>query len=247
MPEILVEVCCGNPQDAFTAQQAGAGRIELNMALPLGGLTPSVGLLQVAKQAGIPVIAMIRPRESGFLYSEAEFQAMLLDAKALVKAGADGVAFGFLRADSTIDTERCQKLLEQIGPAQSVFHRAVDLVPSWRDAIDTLCGLGVQRILTSGQQPTALAGAQTLRDMIQYAAGRLEVLPAGGIRQDNVAQLIALTGCTQVHASFQSSYADPSVPADSPIRFGGALPPSEEEYRRSDLDKIQAFVRALPQ
>ena len=94
MKKILLEICCGSADDVFEAARAGADRVELNSAMFLGGLTPSVGTVREAKRAGLPVMAMVRPREGGFCYTEHEFAAMREDAQALLEAGADGIVFG---------------------------------------------------------------------------------------------------------------------------------------------------------
>ncbi|HWR23700.1 MAG TPA: copper homeostasis protein CutC [Feifaniaceae bacterium] len=241
----LVEICCGSADDVFEAAAAGADRAELSAALPLGGLTPSIGQLAAAKTAGLELIAMVRPREGGFCYGAREFDVMLRDAHALLAAGADGVAFGILNGDGTVDAGRCERLLRATGPKQAVFHRAVDVTPDWRAAIDTLCALGFRRVLTSGQAPTAIEGAATIREMIAYANGRIEILPGAGIRPDNVPELVKTTGCTQVHASLRGTRIDASCSVRPDIRFGGALPPSEDTFAVTDPYKVRDFLAAL--
>jgi copper homeostasis protein len=132
MRRINVEICCGSADDVFEAAGAGADRVELNSCLFLGGLTPSIGELLTAKGAGIKIMAMVRPREGGFCYTEREFETMLADAAELLKAGADGIVFGFLHLDGTVDKERCKAMMDVIGDKESVFHRAIDVVPDWR-------------------------------------------------------------------------------------------------------------------
>lgn len=135
---MILEVCCGSAEDVLLAAGAGADRVELNSALFLGGLTPSIGAMEVARQVSIPIMAMVRPREGGFCYSEAEFAAMLADARALLAAGADGIVFGCLHPDGRVDKARCAAMLEVIGEKESVFSRAIDVVPDWREALDVL-------------------------------------------------------------------------------------------------------------
>ncbi|MEG1757338.1 MAG: copper homeostasis protein CutC, partial [Oscillospiraceae bacterium] len=149
---ILIEVCCGSVEDAVNAAQAGANRVELNSALILGGLTPSIGELSAVKERiGIPVICMVRPRGGGFCYTELEFETMKRDAAALIKEGADGIAFGFLNQDGGLDIDRTARFIETVCPGEAVFHRAFDsMTGSQADAIDKLAAAGVKRILTSG-------------------------------------------------------------------------------------------------
>lgn len=242
---ILVEICCGTADDVFEAAASGADRVELNAALPLGGLTPSMGELVAAKNAGVELVAMVRPREGGFCYSEREFETMLRDARALIAAGADGIVFGILNPGGTVDAERCRQMVKAIGPKQAVFHRAIDVTPDWRAAIDTLCTLGFRRVLTSGQAATALDGAATIREMIAYVAGRIEILPGAGIRAHNVLELIEKTGCTQVHASLRGTRTDSSCSARPDIRFGGTLSASEDVFGATDPHKVLELVTTL--
>ena len=243
----LVEICCGSADDVFEAAAAGADRVELNAALPLGGLTPSIGEVLLSKSAAIDLMVMVRPREGGFCYSVREFETMLRDTRALIAAGADGIVFGILNPDGTVDAERCEQMVKAIGKKQAVFHRAIDVTPDWRAALDTLCSLGIRRVLTSGQAPSAMEGSTTIREMIAYAAGRIELLPGAGIRPNNVLELIRNTGCTQVHASLKGTRIDPSCSSNPNIRFGGMLPASEDIVTITDAHKVRELVAALSQ
>jgi copper homeostasis protein len=202
---MTVEVCCGSLAEAHTAKLAGANRIELNSALSLGGLTPSIGTMRLVKKVGIPAMVMVRPRGGGFFYSDPEFETMLADTQALLEAGAEGIVFGILNVDGTVDEKRCRKMMDAIGGAEAVFHRAMDEVPDWRLALDMLCGLGIRRVLTGGQKLTAEEGSNAIREMLAYAAGRIEILPGGGVRKHNVRTIIEKTGCSQVHFSMRKS------------------------------------------
>lgn len=224
MGTVKVEICCGSAEDVYAAAAAGADRVELNSALSLGGLTPSLGAMALSRRAGIEIMAMARPREGGFCYSEMEFETLCADARALLEAGADGVVFACQHPDGTVDAQRCRAVLEIIGDRQSVFSRAIDTVPDWRGALDTLCALGFTRVLTSGQAPTAPEGADTIRRMREYAAGRLEILPGCGVRPENAAELLARTGCGQLHASVKGERPDGSAAHRGAVRFTGAAP-----------------------
>lgn len=215
---ILLEVAVSTVDDARTAHAEGADRLELNAALELGGLTPSMGTLLAVKEATpLPVVVMVRPRAGGFVYSEAEFATMLRDVELAVRHGADGVATGVLNGDRTIDRIRTRALLERLdGRVEGVFHRAFDLTPDPLAALETLIELGVKRVLTSGQQSGALEGGQLIGRLIERAAGRIEVLPGSGVTAGNVAAVVAMTGADQVHGSFSeeaSDYAGPVCPA----------------------------------
>ena len=166
---ILIEVCCGSTDDAVEAERGGAGRVELNSSLFFGGLTPSLGsVIEAKKRLSIPVMVMIRPRAGGFCYTEAEMAVMEHDAKLAVEHGADGLVFGILNQDGTIDIDRCRKIVELTGEKQAVFHRAFDVTPNPLAALDQLIELGFKRILTSGQQKTVPEGADLIKKLIDH-------------------------------------------------------------------------------
>ena len=202
MRNIHMEICCGTASDASIAVQHGADRIELNSALELGGLTPSVGCMTATRSiVSVPVLAMIRPRAGDFCYDEIDWKTAAADAKALIQNGADGLVFGFLAQDRQIDVDRTKAMLELAEGRDCVFHRAFDYTPDWKKAIDTLINLGIRRVLTSGQRSCAAEGADRLAEMVSYAGAAIEILPGGGIRPDNVQSILRTTGCRQVHLS----------------------------------------------
>ncbi len=242
---MILEVCCGSAEDVWTAAGAGADRVELNSALFLGGLTPSVGAMTLARRAELPIMAMVRPREGGFCYTGAEFDTMLADTRALLAAGADGIVFGCLHPDGTVDRARCAAMLSAIGDRERVFSRAIDVVPDWRAALDVLMELGFTRVLTSGQAASAPAGADTIRAMRAYAAGRIQILPGCGVSPDNAAGLLARTGCDQVHGSFKTWGLDVSATHNPAVSFSGGVCPPEERYPVTDAAAVRAAASRL--
>ena len=139
MGKTLLEICCGSADDVIEAAKGGADRVELNSNLFQGGLTPTIGTLRVVKrQVTIPVMTMVRPRAGGFCYTENEFEVAKADAELLLQNGADGLVFGFLHADGTVDRERTKALVHIASGMPCVFHRALDVVPDWKQALDTL-------------------------------------------------------------------------------------------------------------
>jgi copper homeostasis protein len=202
MSRIVVEICCENLADAVAAEAAGADRLELAQALELGGLTPSPGLaLVVGARVTMPFVAMVRPRGGDFVHADGEINVMERDAVLLLEAGASGIVFGCLTEDGRIAERACARLIAAAGDAETVFHRAFDRVKDPLDALETLIALGVSRVLTSGGAKTALEGADRIRALVERADGRIEILPGGGIREENVEQVVRRTGCTQVHLS----------------------------------------------
>jgi len=244
--EILVEVCCGSVDDAVEAEKGGAGRVELNSSLFFGGLTPSLGsVIEAKKRLSIPVIVMIRPRGGGFCYTEAEMAVMCHDARLAIEHGADGLAFGILARDGSIDTDRCRQIVELVGDKEAVFHRAFDVTPEPVETLDQLVELGFSRILTSGQAPAVPQGAELLKELIDYAGDRIEILPGGGIRPHNIRAIIEQTGARQVHLSAFEQRLDPSVQNRSHITFGGSLRPPEDRYDIVDRNAIRSISDLL--
>ena len=248
MKKILVEVCCGSADDVIEAKKAGADRVELNSDLFHGGLTPTVGSLLVAKrETGMKIMTMIRPREGGFCYTEAEFAVAIEDAKQLLANGSDGLVFGFLHTDGTIDVERTAilaKLAHSAGK-EAVFHRAIDVVPDWKQALDLLIDLNITRVLTSGQEADVSNGTETVREMIRYAAGRIQILPGAGITVRNYQRIVAETGTDQIHLAAHRSVADTSVLNNRSIFYGGCLYPPEDRYNMIDKEYISGIVTGL--
>ena len=245
---IRIEVCCGSADDVIEAFHAGADRVELNSDLFHGGLTPTVGSLRVAKrETGMPIMTMVRPREGGFCYTPAEFAVCREDARVLLENGADGLVFGFLHEDGTIDRERTRILAETALEAgkEAVFHRAIDVVPDWREAIDLLAELRITRILTSGQEPDVAYGTETVRDMIAFAAGRLQILPGAGVTPRNMARILAETGADQLHIAIHRTLPDPSADNNRSIYYGGCLNPAEDRFRMIDRETVRGMVDAL--
>ena len=245
--KVRIEVCCGSAGDVIEAWRAGADRVELNSDLFHGGLTPTLGSLLVAKrETGMPVMTMVRPREGGFCYTESDFAVCREDARLLLAHGADGLVFGFLHEDGTIDRERTRILAEMAQEAgkEAVFHRAIDVVPDWREAIDLLAELHITRILTSGQEPDVSYGTQTVREMIAYAAGRIQILPGAGITPRNMARILAESGADQLHVAVHRTLGDPSANNNRAIFYGGCLYPAEDRFNLIDRELVGSMVAA---
>lgn len=242
---VLLEVAAASADDVVAAVEGGADRVELNSALMLGGLTPSLGsLLESRDLAEVAIVAMVRPRSGGFAYTDREFATMRRDLDLLIAHGADGVAFGVLTPDGRIDEGRCRQLASQVDRARAiVFHRAFDVTPDPFEALETLIGLGVRRVMTSGQEDTAYNGAGRIAELIARSAGRIEILPAGGINRFTLEDVLARTGCDQIHASLKGARPDGSTGHRPTIGFGGALRPAEDRYEATDA-AVVAEVRA---
>ena len=243
MKKLFIEICAGSVEDVIAAEAGGADRVELNSALMLGGLTPSLGALVEAKRlVSIPVMAMVRPRAGGFCYSSEEFNQMQLDVQYSVDNNADGVVFGILHPTGEIDIDRTKKLVELCGDKQAVFHRAFDVVPDPFRALEQLIDIGVTRILTSGQECSCYNGAEMLRQLIEKANGRIQILPGGGIDVFNLMDIVERTGTDQIHMALLSAKSDTSTSLRPQVFFGGELRPSETEIMCTKSSDVSTAV-----
>lgn len=241
----LIEVCVGSVADVRAAAAAGADRVELCGALELGGLTPSLGLVEtVLATTRLPVIAMLRPRAGGFAYDRDEFNAILADATRFLDLGAAGIVFGVLDRGGEIDAGRCREIVDLAAGAQTVFHKAFDFVCDQRAALETLCELGCTRVLTSGGQPSALAGAAALRDLITAAGDRITVMTGGGLNAANVGEVIAVTGCREIHVGAATPCDDGSIAPGAGLDLVDRRFMQGAAHRAVDGDAVAAVVAA---
>ena len=200
---ILIEVAIESPDDAVAAQTGAADRLELCSALDLGGLTPSIGTyLEVRAKTRLPVFVMIRSRGGDFVYSESEIAVMLRDVELFLPHNPDGFVFGALQPTGQIDVANCAEFLLRVGDKPCVFHRAFDRTPDAREALEQIIALGFKRVLTSGRERLALTGSPEIAKLVKLADGRIEILPCGQVRAKSAVEIIKLTDCTQLHASF---------------------------------------------
>jgi len=202
MSRILLEIACASVADAIAATRGGADRLELCSALELQGLTPTPGMLTaVCRRVDLPVMVMVRPRAGSAVYTSTEWAVMESDAELLIHGGAAGIVFGALDGRGRVDERRCRGMALLAEGAETVFHRAFDEIADPMVALESLIACGVTRVLTSGGAPTALEGAERIRALVEHAADRIEILPGGGIREGNVAEVVRRTGCAAVHLS----------------------------------------------
>lgn len=136
---------------------------------------------------------------------------MLADIDAVHRAGLAGVVIGASHADGTLDTEVLATLVAAAGGLCVTLHRAFDLTPDPFGALDAAVDLGMTRILTSGQAPTAVAGAMMLRQLVGHAAGRIEIMAGAGVLPEHADPLLAV-GVDALHGSCSAAdAADPGA------------------------------------
>ena len=196
----LIEICCDSLASARAAQQGGADRVELCGPLDTGGTTPSAGLIEaVCSVVSIPVHVLIRARSGDFCYSADELRVMAADVALAGRLGAAGVVIGALDPNGRVDRPGMARLLDAAGPLSVTFHRAIDVSADPLELAAELVELGVARVLTSGGQPTASAGAQTIAAMVRKCGDRLVLLAGSGVSAENAAALVNATGVAELH------------------------------------------------
>lgn len=233
-----LEIAANSLASALAAQEGGADRIELCAALELGGLTPSYAQVALARErVRIPIYVLIRPRTGDFVYCDSEYETMRRDIEICATLGCDGVVIGALDESGAIDTVRCRALIAAAGKLGVTFHRAFDMSADPRRALEDIIALGCERVLTSGAQADALAGAGLIKTLVAQAAGRIAVMAGAGVNAGNVSALRALTGAREFHASAK-------LELPSRMRGGNTLPGMTAGELRSDAEHVRALVRA---
>ena len=199
----LLEICAGEVTSVEAAVRGGAQRVELCSALDVGGGTPAAGFVRGAVTCGIRCHVLVRPREGDFVYSSSEVDAMLADIDMAAVCGAAGVAIGALTADGEIDTAVCTRLVDRARShgLSVTFHRAFDCAVNPFEAIAAVLGLGADRLLTSGCAPSAAKGVKMLKQLNDRAGGRIRLIAAAGVNSGNAAEILAESGCREIHAS----------------------------------------------
>ena len=244
--KITVELCVGGVDDVALAAHRGVDRIELNCGMAMGGLTPTTALATAARRMfSGPIIAMVRPREGGFVYSDAELRLMLREGESLLEQRIDGLALGVLTQNHQIDTVRCAEFRRAFPDVTLVFHKAFDFVPDRKVALQQLIDCGFHRILTSGGAKAAIDGATELATLRQLARRQIEILPGGGIRAENVASLIQVTGLRQIHSAAREIASEI---ASHSTGMGLGLPGCDDfHHGRTSQQKLDALLKAIEQ
>ena len=233
---VVFELCAETLAACEAAREGGADRIELCSALSEDGLTPSHGLIGAAvKQSGLPVHVLVRPRTGDFVYSEAEFALMREDLVHARTLGASGVVIGILLRDGRVDIKRTSELVALAAPLEVTFHRAFDLTPELEEALEDVIATGCHRLLTSGGEGTAIAGADALTRLVDLAATRIAIAAGGGVRPDNAATLVQRTKVKQLHSSLRRKVEQRSASALASADSGCVV----------DVDDVRAIVRSL--
>ncbi len=243
MPTPLFEICVDSVEGAIAAQMGGAQRVELCDNLLEGGTTPSAGTIAVARQQltiGLNVI--IRPRGGDFCYSDVEFAVMQHDVAQAKQLGADGVVIGLLNPDGTVDKARTAKLIEIARPLSVTFHRAFDMTNDPYQALEDLISLGLNRVLTSGQEDSVLEGLDLITALVQQAGDRIIVMPGGGIHERNLKKIVTQSGVREVHMTARREIESRMTYRNPNPYMGGALRPPEFSRLETDAARVRGLI-----
>lgn len=203
--DYVIEIATTDYSTTKSAVKGGADRIELCAALTEGGTTASYGTIKKCREDfQVQLFPIIRPRSGDFLYSDEEFEIMMSDVQLCKNLNCDGVVIGLLKKDGSVDIARTEKLIELAYPLEVTFHRAFDRCKDPFQAMEQLINAGCQRILTSGQQPTAPQGIDLIGQLIKAADERIVIMPGSGVRADNIKTLAFETGAKEFHSSLRS-------------------------------------------
>ena len=246
MENVKFEICSGSLQSALNAQEAGAHRVELCSALSLGGLTPSYGFIELArKRLKIDVNVLIRPRQGDFLYDSDEVAVMIRDIIACAQMGVNGVVIGALDPFGNVDVDACRAMVAvaKHHGMSVTFHRAIDRACNIMEALEDVISVGADRVLSSGGKPTSLEGLETLARMNAAAAGRIIIMPGGGVNAGNIGEILKGSGAQEIHFSGSQTIQSEMVYREgvsfTPDSLGGDFTRTE-----SSAEKIRQMIQA---
>lgn len=242
-----IEICANSVASCVEAQKGGAYRVELCAGIPEGGTTPSYGEILVARKLlNIKLNIIIRPRGGDFLYSEVEHQAMLHDIEMAKKLGVNGVVIGCLTADGKVDMQRNKELIDAAKGMNVTFHRAFDMCKDPFESLEQIISLGCDRILTSGQQPTAIEGVSLLKELVAKANNRIIIMPGSGINENNIATIAKETNAQEFHFSAREPIDSKMEYRNPDLKMGGTVV-SIDEYAQNvtNAEKVKRTIEKL--
>ena len=241
----VLEVCAHSVESAVSAERGGAMRLELCANLMIGGTSPDEDLFRMVRErVSVPVRVLLRPRCGDFLYTESEFELLCRQVKRFAALGTDGIVIGVLTPEGDLDEERMAKLISLAGGCGVTLHRAFDVCRDPKEALEQAVSLGMNTILTSGQQNSAVKGAELLAELQRQAAGRIRIQAGGGICADAIRELYPKTGVTAYHMSGKIELASPMQYRKENVNMGL---PSLSEYTlyRTDVKAVRSARAVL--
>ncbi|MCI4667423.1 MAG: copper homeostasis protein CutC [Bacteroidia bacterium] len=242
----ILEVCSYSVESAMLAEACGAHRIELCDNYSEGGTTPSIGAVAYAlKNLSIPINVMLRPRGGDFLYSEAEFEIIKEDLKALRSMGVNGVVTGFLTANGEIDLNRTEEIISLAGQMEVTFHRAIDMCANPMQAIRKLADLGIKRILSSGSMANVAEGKEKLAKMVEIARDDIIIMPGCGLKPSNIKEILLHTGATEFHTASKCFLRSKMKYFNPNVSMGAKADIDEYQSVSVDTEKIRDMLSIL--
>lgn len=246
MKNVQIEICVDSPEGVIAARDGHADRVELCDNLFQGGTTPSIGAVKMARRVGgIKLHIIIRPRGGDFLYTDVEFDTMRMDVEAARSARVDGIVIGMLTADGNIDKERTNELVTLARPMSVTFHRAFDVCRDPLAALEDLIEIGIDRVLTSGQQTDALSGAETIKQLVEVAGERIVIMACGSIDETNAADVVAQTGAKEFHFTAFEDKASEMTFMNQAVSMGSENAPSEYLRKVTSAAKVMLVTKAI--
>lgn len=249
MKRIKLEICTYSIESCLAAVNGGADRVELCASMPEGGTTPSMAMMEYARNnLPIDVMVMIRPRGGDFLYSDIEFEIMKRDIEICKQIGVTGVVFGILTADGNVDIKRNKILLNTAGNMQTCFHRAIDMTSDYEKAAKDIADLGFTRILTSGARNKALDGVEDIKKISYLVGNKIEIMAGSGVNPDNMKKIYEIASPSAFHFSAKKTIQGGMLYHNPIVSMGGVGEISEYDIIRSDEEEIKRaanIIRAL--
>lgn len=240
-----LEICVATPESLIIAADAGAERAELCSALPLGGLSPSPGLMRLASTLNIRTRVLIRPREGDFIYSARETESMKHDIQFVRNLGLEGVVIGALTPEGDIDLNVCSELMKAADGMKVTFHRAFDLCRDPFKALEEIISLGCDTLLTSGHASSAEAGITEIRQLCIQSQERISIMAGSGINSSNAARIKQETGCHTLHASAKNKKETAMLGLIKEVSMGGNNPEEEYSWMEANASEIKNIINQL--
>lgn len=243
MSNLQFEICVDSPEGVIAARDGQANRVELCDNLFEGGTTPSIGAVKMARRVGgIKLHIIIRPRGGDFLYSDVDFDTMRMDVEAARSARVDGIVIGLLTPQGDVDKERTTELITLARPMSVTFHRAFDVCRDPFAALEDLVEIGIDRVLTSGQQADALSGAETIKKLVDAAGERIVIMACGNIDETNVAEIVTQTSANELHFTAFEEVTSEMEHRNNAVSMGSDDAPSEYSRRVTTTEKVKLVI-----
>jgi copper homeostasis protein len=236
----MLEIAANSLSSALAAQDGGADRVELCADLSAGGTTPSYGTIATTRdRLRILLYVLIRPRTGDFCYDAREIDVMLRDIENCASAGCDGVVIGALDTSGDVDATVCRNLIAAAGTLGVTFHRAFDAARDQASALEAIIDLGCERVLTSGGEPNALAGAARIAAFVEQAGARLRVMAGAGLDPSNIREVAERSSVRELHASARGMRLSPTSHRND------RLPELSADWWETDARVVRAMADAL--